>query len=62
MPVTWTYRPTPELVPLPCQLCAAAPGTVAVWHGLVWVQTLCAACAREHRAVYEAQPELFAED
>jgi hypothetical protein len=57
----WRYAPAPELVPLPCQLCASAPGTVAVYHRLVWIQTLCQACAREHRVVYEAQLGLFEE-
>jgi hypothetical protein len=60
--MSWTYRPTPELVPLPCQLCASAPGTVAVYHALVWVQTLCAACAAEHRMLHDVQLPLCAED
>lgn len=53
----WTYRPLHWQTP--CQVCAAAVGTVAVYERRVWQCTLCAACAEAHRAVHGEQLELF---
>lgn len=47
--------------PRPCQACGAPQGTVAVYEGRVWHETLCAACAARHRAAHGEQLELFGE-
>jgi hypothetical protein len=58
----WRYVAWDDPAPLPCQACGQAPGTVAVWDGLVWRQTLCAACARLHQEGHGLQLELFGEE
>lgn len=58
----WRYVAWDDPAPLPCQACAALPGTVAVYDGRVWRQTLCAACARLHQEGHALQLELFGEE
>jgi hypothetical protein len=59
----WTYRPLPlQEQPRPCQGCWEADAAVAVWQGLIWQVSLCAACARLHQEGHALQLELFGEE
>jgi hypothetical protein len=42
--------------------CTEADAAVAVWQGLIWQVSLCAACARLHQEGHALQLELFGEE